>query len=159
MRSNCGYNVLTGDQRAGVHVPPHEVYNPYEYNATQNAGREVVFGSRGKDKGYGLGGYKEERKYAPQEDYNEYNEDKKEDYVQPEPATYSYAKAPAPVKGVRQSSRGGGIQLPIAAKDYSAFGGGAKAEGAGIGMGYSQPMQSVGAPTQNFVGGAGTKFY
>lgn len=27
-RANCGYNVLTGDNRQSVEVPQHKVYNP-----------------------------------------------------------------------------------------------------------------------------------
>lgn len=158
MRSNCGYNVLTGDQRAGVNVPPHEVYNPYEYNATQNAGREVVFGrsaSRGSQ-----GGDYEERKAVPaaREYYQkEQYEPEVPEYQEMQPA-YNY-QAPSKQQAPRQS-RGGGVQLPIAAKDYSAFGGGSKAqEGAGIGGGYSYPMQAATGGAQPFEGGAGTKFY
>lgn len=156
MRSNCGYNVLTGDQRSGVKVPPHEVYNPYEYNATQNAGREVVFGrsaSRGSQGGY------EERKAVPQNEYYEIDQTggDQQAYEEP-PAKFSY-QAPAKQQAPRQRSRGG-VQLPIAAKNYSAFSGGSKAgEGAGIGGGYSYPMQAAEAGAQPFEGGAGTKFY
>lgn len=131
MRSNCGYNVLTGDQRSGVYVPPHEVYNPYEYNATQKAGHDVVFGSSGDYQQRDDAGYYEEQKasYEPEEPQYE------------APPMRSYAPA-AP------ASRGGGVQLPIAKKDYSAFGGGD--------VGYAKPSA---APTQGFAGGAGTKFY
>mmetsp|Transcript_24522 Transcript_24522/g.27187 ORF Transcript_24522/g.27187 Transcript_24522/m.27187 type:complete len:130 (-) Transcript_24522:59-448(-) len=83
-------------------------------------------------------------------------------YDQPPPNAYGQqAQAPvyADAPGSRSHSRGGvggGIQLPIAQKDYSSFGG--HPEGAGIGEGYSQPMQEVAQPA-NFQGGAGSKFY
>jgi hypothetical protein len=166
MRSNCGYNIMTGDQRSGVYVPPHETYNPYEYNAAQNAGHEVVFGSGGQPQDNN-GGYYEEQKadpaqqnyspqqpqqdYAPQQQQQMYEapaQDQNQVYTQQQPVQQN--------SGSRQNSRGGvGVQLPIAQKDYSQFGGGAQNEGAGVGMGYSQPMQAV----QNFEGGTGSKFY
>ena len=166
MRSNCGYNILTGDQRSGVYVPPHEVYNPYEYNPTQNAGHEVVFGSSANNQAQqNMPGPYEEQKAMPAAPM--YSQPMAPDNIAPPtqvpgPA-YDYSHPPAQPEMPRQNSRGGaGVQLPLAAKDYSAFGGtpGAMPEGAGIGMGYSQPLESAQpAAAQGFVGGAGTKFY
>lgn len=149
MRSNCGYNVLTGDQRPGVYVPPHEAYNPYEYNnAAQKAGHDVVFGSAPQERQSYSRGYQEETKVAaPQQDYSQ------QQYQQP---AQQYSQAPAQPAS-RGNSRGGGVQLPINNKDYSRVGGGYN-EGAGVGGGYSQPMQQP-AQAANFEGGAGTKFY
>lgn len=151
MRSNCGYNVLTGDQRPGVYVPSHEVYNPYDYNnAAQKAGHDVVFGSAPQDRQTHSRGYQEETKVAqPQQDYSQQQYQQPQQYSQP-------AAAQPPSRG---NSRGGGagVQLPINNKDYSHMGG-AQHEGAGIGGGYSQPMQQP-AQAANFQGGAGTKFY
>lgn len=158
MRSNWGYNILTGDQRSGVQVPPHEVYNPYEYRAAQSAGNEIVFGGAPQERrSYSRGQYQEESKaLPPKQSYNQYdNKVDNQSYQQYNKPSYQNA---AP----RSSSRGGGgagVQLPIATKDYSAFKGGpAYNEGAGIGKGYSQPMQPP-VPTKQFEGGAGTKFY
>lgn len=140
MRSNCGYNVLTGDHRDGVYVPPHEVYNPYEYNRTQSAGSQIVFGKQA-----------DERYTKGTNDANPYEESKaipadRNMYSYEPPAYQQPSYAPAPKAGV---------QLPLAAKDYSAFGG---HEGAGIGGGYSKPLQAE-AAAKGFSGGAGTKFY
>jgi hypothetical protein len=148
MRANCGYNVLTGDQRSGVYVPPHEVYNPYEYNRTQSAGSQIVFGKAAEErytKGTNDADAYEESKAMPA-DQNAYSYEPQA-YAQP-----SYAAAPkaAPVAAPR-----GGVQLPLAARDYSAFGG---QEGAGVGVGYSKPLQAEVA-AKGFSGGAGTKFY
>lgn len=160
MRSNCGYNILTGDQRPGVHVPAHEVYNPYEYNAAQNAGKDIVFGSapvqdRVSNSRGGMEGGAAHQAPAPAP-----GPAPAPAYQAPQ-AAYQPAEAayqpPAPgSRGSRAGSRGSrgrGVQLPIAQKDYSNFGGN---EGAGIGGGYAQPMQ---APAADFNGGAGTKFY
>lgn len=149
MRSNCGYNVLTGDQRSGIYVPPHETYNPYEYNAAQKAGNDIVFGGAPLDRrSVGSRGYQEESKaYQPENNYNQYNKQQ---------VNTSYQEQPKAYNQVPRSNSRGGVQLPIATKDYNAFGSGA--EGAGVGMGYSQPMQQVAQPT-GFHGGAGTKFY
>lgn len=150
MRSNCGYNVLTGDQRSGIEVPPHEIYNPYEYNnAAQKAGKDIVFGS-GRN-----GGYQEESKAQAQYDYpaQEYQQEYQPEYQEHE--NYQQYSQPVATKAPSYKS-GGGVQLPIAAKDYNAFGGNAYNEGAGVGVGYSQPMQ---AQPASFQGGAGSKFY
>lgn len=159
MRSNCGYNIMTGDHRSGVYVPQHEVYNPYEHNPAQNAGREVVFGSGGQQQD-NMGGYQEEQKAVPQQQVyqqppaQEAYQAPQQDYSQPPAQAQPAAAQPGP----RQNSRGGAaVQLPIAQKDYGNFGGGAHHEGAGVGMGYSQPMQP--AAPQGFEGGAGSKFY
>eukprot|EP00344_Euplotes_crassus_P011915 CAMPEP_0196995542 /NCGR_PEP_ID=MMETSP1380-20130617/1623_1 /TAXON_ID=5936 /ORGANISM="Euplotes crassus, Strain CT5" /LENGTH=332 /DNA_ID=CAMNT_0042411217 /DNA_START=21 /DNA_END=1019 /DNA_ORIENTATION=- len=164
MRSNCGYNILTGDQRPGVHVPPHETYNPYEYNAAQNAGKDIVFGSAPvQDRvSRSRGGMGEGQAHpSPAQAYHPSAQ--APSYQAPAPSYQAPEAAyqpPAPIPGgSRTGSRGsrgsrrGGVQLPIAQKDYSNFGGN---EGAGIGGGYSQPMQ---APAADFNGGAGTKFY
>ncbi len=157
MRSNCGYNILTGDQRPGVNVPSHEVYNPYEYNAAQNAGKDIVFGSAPvQDRVSNSRGGMGEAPMGAQPPMGA------PAYQAPAPAPAYQApeaayqpQAPAPgSRGSRTGSRGGGVQLPIAQKDYSNFGGN---EGAGIGGGYSQPMQAPAAA--DFEGGAGTKFY
>jgi hypothetical protein len=187
MRSNCGYNVLTGDQRDGVNVPAHEIYNPYEYgNAAQKAGKDIVFGHGQQNNGQ----YHEESKAQPsqqnynqqdnQQNYQQYQQPQQEQYQQPQqqqpqqqqpqqqyqqpqqqqyqqPPQQDYNQAPQ-YEAPRNNSRGG-VQLPIANKDYSSFGGG---EGAGVGMGYSQPMQQeqqMPGNAQDFHGGAGTKFY
>lgn len=39
VRSNCGYNVITGEDRAAIQIPQNERYNPH-----QEAGRKVVHG-------------------------------------------------------------------------------------------------------------------
>ena len=144
MRANWGYNVLTGDQRAGVYVPPHEVYNPYEYNRTQSAGNQIVFGKAAEEKYLKRSNdaevYEESKAMPERMDPNMHN-DEAPAYA-PEP-TY----APAP--------KARGVQLPLAAKDYSVFGGN---EGAGVGVGYSKPLQAE-AVAKGFSGGAGTKFY
>jgi hypothetical protein len=119
-------------------VPPHEVYNPYEYNRTQSAGSQIVFGRAAEEKylkgSSDMPAYEESKAMPEQIDANAYND---------EPPAY----APAP--------KARGVQLPIAAKDYSVFGG---KEGAGVGVGYSKPLQTE-AVAKGFSGGAGTKFY
>lgn len=161
MRSNCGYNVLTGDQRSGVYVPPHEVYNPYEYgNPTQNAGKDIVFGSAPQDKynKYGSGGYQEETKAQPAPmGYQRYDDEGYGDYSRPQEGSYPQEdEQPAPASRGRGVGKAG-VQLPIAQRDFSKFQSG---EGAGVGMGYSQPMQQeMPAQAKGFQGGAGTKFY
>lgn len=162
MRSNCGYNVLTGDQRPGVNVPQHEIYNPYEYNAAQNAaqnaGKDIVFGSAPDRVSNSRGGYQEE---AKAQQVPSYGAPPVQEPVYQAPQQ-NYAPAPAPVEAppsYNAAPPGGGVQLPIAAKDYSAFGGNAQ-EGAGIGAGgYAQPMQQPSAQPVGFQGGAGSKFY
>ena len=161
MRSNCGYNILTGDQRPGVNVPKHEIYNPYEYdsqqNAAQNAGKDIVFGSAPDRVSNSRGGYQDN---APIQQPPVYAPPQNEPVNQAPPQ--NYAPAPAPALGpapAAPSHGGGGVQLPLAAKDYSAFGGNAQQEGAGIGGGgYAQPMQPMAEPAA-FQGGAGSKFY
>lgn len=105
---------------------------------------------------YSRGQYQEETKARPaKQTYNQY--DNKVD----DQGYQQYNKPSYQNLAPRSSSRGGGVgvQLPIATKDYGAFkGGAAYNEGAGIGKGYSQPMQPP-VPTKQFEGGAGTKFY
>lgn len=147
-----------------MNVPPHEVYNPNEYNAPRSAGNEIVFGRAPADDGnqYHGGGY-EESKAQPSYDQNQYAQ--QDSYKQAAPAPQSYAQPPAhqaeaPQPAARGNSRGGGVQLPIANKDYSAYGGNSYNQGAGVGMGYSQPMQQeMPVQAKGFEGGAGTKFY
>ena len=43
VRSNCGYNVLTGSDRSQIDIPANAKYNPYNPQAT--AGHHVVHGS------------------------------------------------------------------------------------------------------------------
>lgn len=121
-------------------VPPHEVYNPYEYNRTQSAGNQIVFGKAADERyqrdAYDPNAYEESKAVPVRQSYDKYEQ-------------YASGQAEQP------PSRGRAVQLPIQTKDYGAFRGGA-AEGAGIGMGYSKPLQ---APTKDFAGGAGTKFY
>lgn len=157
MRSNCGYNVLTGDQRSGVYVPPHETYNPYEHsNATQKAGKDIVFGGGADRQGVGSRGHYEESKAQPPQEYEQQYNNQQDNYnYQQQEQPQSYNQAP---RTNSRSSAKGGVQLPIASKNYEAFGGNAGHEGAGVGGGYSQPMQQNMQPT-GFEGGAGTKFY
>ena len=197
MRANCGYNLLTGDQRPGINVPQHEIYNPYEYNAAQNAGKDIVFGSAPvADRISNSRGGQEEAKleqlqaYAqaapsaypapsyqapPQEQPYQappaqpsYQAPPQEQLYQASPAQPSYQAPPQeqpyqapPAQSSNQApqANAGGVQLPIGQKDYSAFGGNNPGEGAGIGGGYSQPMQQMEAQPADFQGGTGSKFY
>lgn len=45
VRSNCGYNVLTGSDRPAVDIPANDRYNPMMSNTHQEAGHRVVHGS------------------------------------------------------------------------------------------------------------------
>ena len=149
MRSNCGYNVLTGDQRAGVYVPPHEVYNPYETSNSRarSAGSQIVFGKAADDKylknSNDYNAYEETKAMPPQNNYNYTN------------SAVNYPPDEPTYEAPRATNKVSGVQLPISNRDYTSFQGG---EGAGIGVGYSKPLQPD-APVKGFVGGAGTKFY
>lgn len=137
MRSNWGYNILTGDQRPGVEVPAHEVYNPYEYNAAQKAGHEVVFGADGsKPQQQNNVGYYEEQKAVPQQpqqtyDAQAYNQQPQQ-IPQDQQQVYDNSQPMQQDPTAQPQNMGGGVQLPINQKDYSGFGG-APNEGAGIG--------------------------
>jgi len=39
-RANCGYNVLTGNERMSVEVPVHKVYNPADL--LQSVGARIL---------------------------------------------------------------------------------------------------------------------
>jgi hypothetical protein len=193
MRSNCGYNVLTGDQRAGIDVPQHEIYNPYDYNAAQKAGKNIVFGN-GPQEGYPEDNqnyaqqnyapqdqpqeyqqqyqqppqeYQQQYQQQPQEYQQQYQQQPQQEYqqqYQQQPQEYkqeyepqdNYQQYNQPAAQAPAYKSGGGVQLPIASKDYNAFGGNGYNEGAGTGDGYSQQMQ---AQPANFQGGTGSKFY
>ena len=45
VRSNCGYNVLTGSDRMAVDIPQNDRYNPMPGSAHQEAGHKIVHGS------------------------------------------------------------------------------------------------------------------
>ena len=47
-KNNCGFNVLTGEQRNSVQVPFHERYNPI-----QSAASNVIMGSSHSQRGAG----------------------------------------------------------------------------------------------------------
>ena len=46
VRSNCGYNVITGSDRSQVEIPANERYNPLMSQTNQEAGHRVVHGSQ-----------------------------------------------------------------------------------------------------------------
>jgi len=159
MRANCGYNLLTGDQRPGIVVPAHEVYNPYEYNAAQKAGKDIVFGSAPVDEriSNSRGGQEEANYNQPQEYTQPPPMEQPAQHVQPAQPLQAPPQYQGPTE-IPQANTGG-VQLPIAQKDYSAFGGNNPGEANGIGGGYSQPMQPMEAQPADFQGGTGSKFY